>query len=393
MPVARWVPYLSLFCVSLLVVLLATPLARRMAWALGAVDYPSKRRVNKTATPRMGGIAVFLGLVAAVATQYVGTTLLGWPIVLIPSPLMQVDYRMLALSFVVIFATGAIDDVVQLKPIPKLLGQILAASVAAAGGLVVGNIVNPFEGGEFILGWLAYPVTVIYLVSYANIINLIDGLDGLASGITCIASMTMFVLACAAGRLDAAALSIALAGATLGFLRYNFHPASVFLGDSGSLTLGFALGAISLLNVTRIAGLTTIIIPLLVAGIPIIDTASAIIRRKRAHVSVGQADKGHIHHRLIQEGYDQRQAVLLIYMWTAMLCVGSFVMTKVEVWPRALIFCGLVAASGAFAAHLKLFEPVLRHHYDPKTGDDTLVTPDDPAFEIEKERAREHGEH
>lgn len=394
MPVARWVPYLSLFCVSLLVVLLATPLARRMAWALGAVDYPSKRRVNKTATPRMGGIAVFLGLVAAVATQYVGTTLLGWPIVLIPSPLMQVDYRMLALSFVIIFVTGAIDDVVQLKPIPKLLGQILAASVAAAGGLVVGNIVNPFEGGEFILGWLAYPVTVIYLVSYANIINLIDGLDGLASGITCIASMTMFVLACAAGRLDAAALSIALAGATLGFLRYNFHPASVFLGDSGSLTLGFSLGVASLLSVTRVAGLTTIIVPLVIAAVPIIDTFSAIVRRTRAHVGFSHADRGHIHHRLMDAGFDQRQAVCLMYGWTALLCAGALVMTKVPTVPRVLLFVALFLVSFAFAKRLHLFTPVLFHHRDPKTGADELVGPGDEGFEEEREHElREDGAH
>ena len=116
------------------------------------------------------------------------------------------------------------------------------------------------------------------------------------------------------------------------------------------------MGVVSLLNVTRVAGLTTIIIPLLVAGIPIIDTGSAIIRRMRAHVSVGQADRGHIHHRLIQEGFDQRGAVLLIYAWTAFLCLGSFIMTQVEVWPRTLIFCVLIVASSAFAAKLHLFE-------------------------------------
>lgn len=387
-----WVPYVCLFGTALAVSCACTPLARRIAVRLDAVDYPSKRRINKDPVPRMGGIAVFLGLIAAVAVQYYGTTQLRWPVVLVPSPRMTIDYYRLALAFAVIFMTGAIDDVIQLKPLPKLLGQVAAAAIATSGGLVIGNIVNPFGPGEVVLGWLAYPITVVYLVAYVNIINLIDGLDGLATGITAISSVTMFALAIMAGRLDAAALSVALAGAALGFLPYNFHPATIFLGDSGSLLLGFSLGTISLLNVTRVAGLTTIILPLLIAGIPIIDTFSAIIRRRRAGIAVSQADKGHIHHRLIHEGFDQRQAVILMYLWTAMLCGGAVVMTQVEVWPRIAIFGFLVAASACFALKLHLFEPVLRHHYDPKTGDDVLVTPTDPAFKAEERAAEERRE-
>ena len=385
-----WIPYLSLFLVSLVAALATTPLAKRVAWKVDAIDYPSARRINKKPIPRMGGLAVFIGLAAALVVQYFGTTQLRWPSVLIPTTFMVVDYRKLGLAFLIIFLTGVIDDVCQLKPIPKIIGQILAAAVATSGGLIIGNIVNPFAGGEVVLGWVAYPLTVLYLVAYVNIINLIDGLDGLAAGITCISSVTMFVLANAAGRLDAAALSAALAGATLGFLRYNFHPASIFLGDSGSLLLGFGLGTISLLNITRIAGLTTIIIPLLMAGIPIMDTFSAIVRRRRAGVSVSHADKGHIHHRLIQEGFDQKQAVLLIYAWTALLCIGSYIMTQVELWPRIGVFVALIVASGAFASRLHMFEPVLRHHYNPETGEDEIVTPADPAFDVETERAEEH---
>lgn len=387
-------PFLCLFAAALLVSLVATPLAGKIAWKLGAVDYPSKRRINTQPTPRMGGIAIFLALFVGCLLEIVGAKALDWHITPGPYSVMDVRYSYLALAFVIIFMTGLIDDKFQLKPLVKLAGQILAASVAAAGGLIIGNIWNPFAGAELALGWAAYPITVIYLVAYVNIINLIDGLDGLASGITCIASLAMFFLARAAGRFDAAALSIMLVGSTLGFLRYNFHPASIFLGDSGSLTLGFALGTVSLLNVTRIAGLTTIIIPLVVAGIPIIDTASAIIRRKRAHVSVGQADKGHIHHRLIQSGFNQRETALLIYAWTTMLCLGAVIMTKVQLTPRIVIFGALLGSSGVFAGRLHLFEPVLRHHYDPKTGNDVLVTPDDPAFTVEEAKAEElHEEH
>ena len=387
--VPDWIPFSSLFAAALLTSLAATPLARRIAVKLGAIDKPTGRRVNKVPVPRMGGIAIFCGIAAAFAVQYVGTMFLGWPVVLVPSPKLRVNYWMLVLAFCVIFTTGLLDDKFSLKPAQKLAGQVLAAVIAVAGGLVIGDISSPL-GSEFIsLGWLAYPVTVIYLVAYVNIINLIDGLDGLAAGISAIASFTMFVLSVMAGRLDAAALSIAVTGSSLGFLRYNFHPASIFMGDSGSLTLGFALGCSSLLSVTRFAGLTTIIVPLVIAAVPILDTLSAIVRRTRAHVSIGQADRGHIHHRLMDEGFDQRQAVLVMYAWTLMLCLGSVVMTQVGTWPRVGIFCALAAASFLFAHKLHLFEPVLLHHYNPRTGKDELISPADDAFEAEAEKQSE----
>ena len=387
--VPDWIPFSSLFAAALLTSLAATPLARRIAVKLGAIDKPTGRRVNKVPVPHMGGIAIFCGIAAAFAVQYVGTMFLGWPVVLVPSPKLRVNYWMLVLAFCVIFTTGLLDDKFSLKPAQKLAGQVLAAVIAVAGGLVIGDISSPL-GPEFIsLGWLAYPVTVIYLVAYVNIINLIDGLDGLAAGISAIASFTMFVLSVMAGRLDAAALSIAVTGSSLGFLRYNFHPASIFMGDSGSLTLGFALGCSSLLSVTRFAGLTTIIVPLVIAAVPILDTLSAIVRRTRAHVSIGQADRGHIHHRLMDEGFDQRQAVLVMYAWTLMLCLGSVVMTQVGTWPRVGIFCALAAASFLFAHKLHLFEPVLLHHYNPRTGKDELISPADDAFEAEAEKQSE----
>ena len=387
----QWNAYLSLFLVAFAVAYVTTPLARRIAWRLDAVDYPSKRRINKEPVPRMGGIAIFLGMFSALATQWLGTRFLGWPLVLDTTPQLvvssshlHVNYLYIAISFVIVFVTGLLDDKYQLNPKQKLLGQLIAAAVAVAGGLVVGVIVNPVTDSLIDLGWLAYPLTMIYLVAYSNIINLIDGLDGLATGISCISSLTMFALSIMAGRIDAAALSISVTGATLAFLRYNFNPASIFLGDSGALLLGFVLGTVSLLSVTRVAGLTTLIVPLVIAGIPIMDTFSAIVRRSRAHVSIGQADRGHIHHRLIAEGFDQKQAVLLMYSWTAILCVGSFAMTQVTVWPRIAIFVILIAASAIFAVYLRLFQPVLLHHYNPETGADELIDPQNPAFEAEE---------
>ena len=380
---------------AFVVTFVTVPLAKRIACKLDAVDYPSARRINKRPVPRMGGIAIFLGLAAALVVQYVGTVCLGWPPVLISHPSMNINYGVLALGVAVVFGTGAVDDVLQLKPKAKLAGQILGAAIAVASGLSISHVVNPFaSGGEINLGWVAYPLTVFYLVAFSNIINLIDGLDGLATGISAIAAFSMYNYALLFGRVDAAALSITLVAACLAFLRYNFHPAKIFLGDSGALMLGFLLGVISLLNVSRTAALTSLLVPLIVAGVPIIDTFSAIVRRRRAHVGMDVADKGHIHHRLIQEGYNQRQAVVLIYCWCILLAVGATVITQVTVGVRVVIFLLLALLSFAVAVHLHLFEPVLRHHYNPKTRRDEIVTPDDPAFAEEARAAQEaHEKH
>lgn len=369
-----------LFLIGLAVTVLTMPLVKQLAVKFNAIDYPSTRRINTIPIPRMGGAAIFCGLIAALIAQYVGTTFFGWPIVFIPHPKMDVDYRLLGVAVLIIFLTGLIDDLRSLKPLQKLVGQIIAASIAAAAGLLIGNIVNPFGPGELSLGWLAYPITVVYLVAFANIINLIDGIDGLAAGITAIASISLFALTFMSGRLDAAALSAALAGCCIGFLRFNFNPASIFMGDSGALTLGFLLGVIALLGVTRTAALTTLIVPLIIAGVPIIDTFAAIIRRRRGHTSIGQADKGHIQHRLINQGFNQRQAVLLIYAWSILLSVGAFAITQVTLGPRIAIFVVLVIISVAFVAKLHLFEPVLRHYYNPETHTDTVLPIDDPVF-------------
>ena len=387
------IAYACLFLVAFATTFITTPLASKIAWKLDAVDYPDKRRINREPVPRMGGIAVALGIVAMMVVHHMGVHYLGWGMAFSPSPhLLKVNYRLLTLAFVILFVTGLIDDCVSLSPKKKFLGQTLAACVAVASGLVIGDVVNPAATDSLLhVGWLTYPITVIYLVAYVNIFNLIDGLDGLASGIAFIAGITLFVLSLLRGQADAACLSIALAGSTLAFLRYNFHPAKIFLGDSGSLLLGFTLATVSLLSVTRTASLTTIIVPLVVAGIPIIDTLSAIVRRSRANVNVGTADRGHIHHRLLDEGYDQRQTVLVIYAWTVLLSIGAVLMTQIGPIARVTVFVVLLICSILFAAKLKLFSPVLLHHYNARTGEDELITPQNPEFDEEEARfEREH---
>ena len=369
--------YPLLFLVALLATLLATPLAKYIAQHLGAIDKPDERRINKVPIPRMGGIGIALGLVAAVAVQVAGTKLLGWPTVFVPHMQLQgVDYKLLTVAVVIVFLTGAIDDVRNLKPRQKLLGQILAACVAAASGLVIGNVANPFTAELIPIGWLAYPITVVYLVAFTNVINLIDGLDGLAAGITAISCAAMFYLAYEAHQIDATVLACILAGCCLGFLRYNFNPASIFMGDCGSNMLGFLLGVIALLGVNRVAAATTLIVPLVIAGVPIIDTFAAIVRRRRGHTAISQADTGHIQHRLIKQGFDQKQAALMIYGWSILLAAGAIIMTKVALPLRFVVFILLVGVSAVFIRKLHLFEPVLLHRYNPKTHTDEIVSAD-----------------
>lgn len=376
--------YPLLFLVALLATLLATPLAKCIAQHLGAIDKPDERRINKVPIPRMGGIGIALGLVAAVAVQVAGTKLLGWPTVFVPHMQLQgVDYKLLTVAVVIVFLTGAIDDVRNLKPRQKLLGQILAACVAAASGLVIGNVANPFTAELIPIGWLAYPITVVYLVAFTNVINLIDGLDGLAAGITAISCAAMFYLSYEAHQIDAAVLACILAGCCLGFLRYNFNPASIFMGDCGSNMLGFLLGVIALLGVNRVAAATTLIVPLVIAGVPIIDTFAAIVRRRRGHTAISQADTGHIQHRLIKQGFDQRQAALMIYGWSILLAAGAIIMTKVALPLRFVVFILLVCISAVFIRKLHLFKPVLLHRYNPKTHTDEIVS----AEQVEEESA------
>ncbi|MEE1159072.1 MAG: MraY family glycosyltransferase [Atopobiaceae bacterium] len=386
-----WGPYIALFAFSMLTALIITPLARRFAWRVGAVDKPGARRINRAAIPRMGGIAIYLAIVCGILLEGLGANAFGWPRIFSSNGTNpgSYNYARILLGFSVIFLTGIVDDLLSLSPRKKLLGQLIGTCIAVSGGLVIDVVVNPFADEIVYLGWFAYPITVVYLIAYTNIFNLIDGLDGLAAGIACIASVTMWIVSTMAGHFDAAALSLVLAGSTAGFLRYNFNPASIFMGDSGSLLIGFVLGSVSLMSVQRFAGLTSILVPLVIAGIPIIDTFSAIVRRGRAHVSIGHADKGHIHHRLMDEGFNQRETVVLIYLWTGVLCVGSVMMTQVQLVPRIFIFLILIFSSVLVAMRLKLFRPVLLHHYNPETGADELVAPQDPAFAEEAEKFEE----
>ncbi len=347
-----------------------TPCARRLAVKVDAIDYPDKRRVNTHPVARMGGVAMFGGLCVGCIVIKVGVALFGWLDPFKSPPGMNVNFAFLGAGLALMFAVGVVDDIKGLRARDKFIGQVIASCVAAASGLLLHNIQNPFvEGGFIEFGWLSYPITVIYLVCFANVINLIDGLDGLASGISAISAATIFTYTMMAARPDAALLCVIIIGVCLGFLRYNHHPASIFMGDSGSLLLGMGLGIVSLVAVARSTLFISLLVPLLAAGVPIMDTAAAIIRRIRAHQPINKPDKGHIHHRLLSAGFNQKTVVIIMWLWTAALAVCALVLAESDgIW-RVVAIVLAAAITGYAIFKLHLLDPVLVHYYHPRKRD------------------------
>ena len=354
----NWIECIILFAVALGVTIALTPLARRLAIALDAIDYPSARRVNMQPIPRMGGVAIFGGMVAALALALVGAHFWGWTTPLQGGLGNKVNWIGVAVGIL-----------------------IVAACVVAFSGLLFSSIHNFISDGYFEFGWLSYPLTVFYLVAFANIINLIDGLDGLAAGITAITAATIGILAVLTWRPGAALASFVIVGACIGFLKSNIHPASIFMGDSGALLLGFALGIVSLMAVARSAFFVSLLVPIIAAGVPILDTAIAIIRRKRAHQPIDSADRGHIHHRLLQAGYSQKATVYIMWGWTALLSAGAIVVSAIDGPPRYVVFVILAVVTGFIVFKLKLLQPVLLHHYNPRSKTRRGTTADQDSSE------------
>lgn len=361
-----WLEYGVLFAVAAVVTIALTPLARKLAIKLDAIDYPSARRVNMLPIPRMGGVAIFGGILAALAVAGFGVYAFGWVDPFIDYNGIEVNYWGVLLGTVLIFLVGAVDDVVDLNPKAKMLGQIVAACVVASSGLLFSSIHNPIGEGYIEFGWVAYPLTVFYLVAFANVINLIDGLDGLAAGITGISAITILLFAVLTGRFDAALFSVILVGVCAGFLKSNFFPASIFMGDSGALLLGFSLGVISLFAVARSALFVSLLVPILAAGVPILDTFFAIVRRKREHRPIDEADKGHIHHRLMRAGFSQRATVLIMWAWTALLAACGVIITWADNLVRIPIFLIACAVTAYAIVKLRLLGDALSHHFNPR---------------------------
>lgn len=357
-----WLHFIALGVVAFLVTLLTTPAVKRFAVGHDVVDHPGGRRVNTEPIPRLGGVAILFGIAVALLVQMLGERIFGWGGPFYTLGEFNWKYVGVAFGVLITFITGLIDDFISLSPGVKFGGQILAALVIVASGVAIDFIANPFEPGLVSLGYASVPITVIYLVAFSNVINLIDGLDGLAAGIVVIATMSLMLLALDGNQFDAATLSVVLIASCLAFLRYNFNPASIFMGDSGSLTIGFLVGVISLLGVTRSTATIALAIPIIIVGIPVIDTFSAIVRRLRAHKPIQSADKGHIHHRLLRKGYGQRKTVIIIYLWSVLLSVGGYLVATMSSLVRLITFIVLAIVSFLIMWRLGLWNMAVEPH-------------------------------
>jgi UDP-GlcNAc:undecaprenyl-phosphate GlcNAc-1-phosphate transferase len=298
--------------------ILSTPMVRSFAHKIGAIDHPSDRKVHRTDTPRIGGLAIFLGfmivnVLALMSLKTMGLNIHTRPIIGI------------LIGGALVVLIGLIDDIRGLSPWNKLFWQTVAAGIAIFNGVEINFINNPLSG-IIPLGMLSLPITLIWLVGMTNAVNLIDGLDGLASGVTAIAAVTIFVVALRTHQLGSALLLASLAGASLGFLKYNFFPASIFLGDSGSYFLGFTLAAAAVIGVFKSTLVLALIVPILILGVPIFDTIFAIFRRLKEKKGLFSADNRHIHHFLLRAGLTQREAVMAIYIVCFILSMAAIVM-------------------------------------------------------------------
>lgn len=319
--------YLVVFAVSALVTFLATPLARRLAFEVGAIDRPSDRKVHPKPTPTLGGTAIFLGLLVAMLVARLMPAFSG-----LYRSSSELWATLVAGS--VIFGVGVYDDIKGAIPIGKLAGQVLAAGLLVLMGVQLLYIWFPGQGIISLSSDLSVPLTILWVLAMVNAVNLIDGLDGLAAGQVAIAAIAFFLYIYRTPGLygqasPAALISAVTAGAVIGFLPWNFNPAKIFMGDSGAMLLGLFLSVATISGVGRnayppsggdvAAFAIPVLVPLLILAIPFLDVALAIIRRVKNKVPLSHADKQHIHHRLLDIGHSHRQAVLLMYLWSALI--------------------------------------------------------------------------
>jgi UDP-GlcNAc:undecaprenyl-phosphate GlcNAc-1-phosphate transferase len=293
--------------IALVIVILLTPAVGGMARLLGVVDEPDRRRLNRRPIPRLGGLAIFLGI-------------------LVPSLAfldLTGEMRGVLIGAAVACVVGAIDDFKGLAPTPKLAGQVIAAAIPTAFGVWIDHFTLPFVGAVDLPAWVGVPLTVVWIVAVMNMMNFLDGLDGLAAGVCGISGATFAVLALSLGKIDAAILSAIVAGACIGFLRHNFFPARIFMGDSGALVLGYTLATVAVAGLLKTASTVVLFLPLLVLAVPIIDTSFVVAKRVKHGVPVYTADRSHLHHRFVNIGFSQRRAALTMWGWCAALAAAA----------------------------------------------------------------------
>lgn len=322
--------YVSLV-VAFIAAILLTPLVKRLAFRLGAVDAPNYRKVHARIMPRLGGLAIFCAFMIGFFFLKFMTG-------------FEKDYAYaILIAATIIVITGIVDDMREISAKAKLLGQLIAACIVVFVGDIQMNFINlPFDG-ILNFGWLAAPLTILWIVGITNAVNLIDGLDGLAAGVSTIALATLAAMAMIMGNGIVIAMASILAAATLGFLFFNFHPAKIFMGDTGALFLGFMIAVLALLGFKNVAFIS-FVIPIIILGVPISDTFFAIVRRVRENKKWSDPDKSHLHHRLLDLGFTHRQTVLLIYAIAAVFGVVAIVFSMAKVWGAILLIAVLLVA-------------------------------------------------
>ena len=338
---------------SVVISFAATPLVKRMAYKVGAIDVPKdNRRMHKVPIPRLGGLAIYLAFLFTVL-------IFG-----------EIDRQMqgILLGSVMIVVLGVLDDSMTLKALPKFLVQIAAAGVAVYHGCTIQFLSNPnvFSAMPYYdLGWLSVPVTIIWIVAITNAVNFIDGLDGLACGVSAISTASLLVIALIVQEWEICIFLAALLGACLGFIPYNKNPASIFMGDTGATFLGFILACLSVQGLFKFYAIVSFAVPFLVLGIPIFDICFAFLRRIAKGQNPMVADRGHVHHRLIDMGFNQKQTVAICYLLTAILGLAAVVLTSSGEL-RALILIGAVLIVGALGFQIIFKKP----HTEPKESEE-----------------------
>lgn len=345
-------PQLLVFLVAVGVSDLSTGIVRRISTRVGLLDHPDDRKIHHESVPYMGGVAIFISFFLAVA---LGLHLdAGFRFAFLR------QFIGIFIATCVIFLLGIFDDLGGSNASIKFLWQSVAATIAYAYGFNVDRITNPF-GGEILFDpVLSWALTVLWFAAVTNAVNLIDGLDGLAAGVCAMTATTLFLVGVSRDAIVPASLSIALAGALIGFLRHNFHPAKIFMGDAGALTVGFLLAAISTDSLTKASTFASLAVPFAALGLPILDTSLAILRRVTSGRPVFDADRGHLHHRLLAMGFSHRRTVLLLYCVTLYFCIVgySFVWIQRE---KAFLLVILLFVSAVVAARgFALFERARR---------------------------------
>lgn len=330
--------------IAVIINLVVTPNIIRISHHFRWYDRPGNRKIHTVLVPRLGGVGIFSSFFITIIVAP-----LVWHLMTGVQVINFIDWKYLSIffGFFIIYLLGLIDDFWNLKAIFKFGIQVLAASVVVFSGFVVSSISIPYVG-TLELWYFSYPLTILWIVGITNAINLVDGMDGLGAGIAGFAALSMGIISMIQQEMAGGIMAFALFGALLGFLRYNFPPAKIFMGDSGSLFLGFALAVFPLFGISEEGSLSTLLIPITILLVPIIDTLAAIIRRLRKRTSIATPDKEHIHHKLLSLGLGEKKILAVIYSvcaYLSVIAITSIVLPNI--FPKAInVFIIIVAWIG-----------------------------------------------